>query len=263
MISRASPLVFQFTPLREGRRGRRRQQQRGADISIHAPPRGATHGCLPCEAREQISIHAPPRGATCAEIVGFVQRVFQFTPLREGRRRCTGLLASLCISIHAPPRGATKPSSRPADIERYFNSRPSARGDKLRWRMQQSMRYFNSRPSARGDGEGDDCAARQQISIHAPPRGATSCAIVAFSKYPFQFTPLREGRHHAQEWIKSTINFNSRPSARGDVIGNSGGWLHIEFQFTPLREGRPDYQVAGEGLDTFQFTPLREGRPKE
>ena len=36
-------LIFQFTPLREGR-----------------------HGCLPCEAREQnISIHAPPRGATC------------------------------------------------------------------------------------------------------------------------------------------------------------------------------------------------------
>ena len=200
MISRASPLVFQFTPLREGRRGRRRQQQRGADISIHAPPRGATHGCLPCEAREQISIHAPPRGATCAEIVGFVQRVFQFTPLREGRRRCTGLLASLCISIHAPPRGATKPSSRPADIERYFNSRPSARGD-LSMRMRRTRYSISIHAPPRGATScAGGCSSRCDISIHAPPRGATSSGIVA---------------------VGCTSNFNSRPSARGDRRSNA------------------------------------------
>ena len=87
-------LLFQFTPLREGRpaptqcAGQRhyfnsRPSARGDVagflpflhllISIHAPPRGATlrqprGGC-----RHRISIHAPPRGA------------FQFTPLREGR----------------------------------------------------------------------------------------------------------------------------------------------------------------------------------
>ena len=77
-------------------------------ISIHAPPRGATlitatsaHGkdfnSRP-SARgdpqsnerlkpEEISIHAPPRGATRAERRKAARDIFQFTPLREGRRR--------------------------------------------------------------------------------------------------------------------------------------------------------------------------------
>ena len=32
----------------------------------------------------------------------------------------------------------------------------------------------------------------------------------------FQFTPLREGRHINEDAEKSLIDFNSRPSARGD-----------------------------------------------
>ena len=34
------------------------------DISIHAPPRGATDEYEPGNKDEEISIHAPPRGAT-------------------------------------------------------------------------------------------------------------------------------------------------------------------------------------------------------
>ena len=163
---------------------------------------------------------------------------FQFTPLREGRL-CTAAIASARAN---------------------FNSRPSARGDRRCTSSRTQYSNFNSRPSARGDGEGDDCAARQQISIHAPPRGATSCAIVAFSKYPFQFTPLREGRLFEQ----------------GDCAGLR------QFQFTPLREGRrivwiqcflsanisihapPRGATPCTRMDKinykFQFTPLREGR---
>ena len=75
---------------------------------------------------------------------------FQFTPLREGRRDDGKQIAVVDISIHAPPRGATG----------------------RRRCTPQSPRYFNSRPSARGD----------MISLFG-----------AFVK-PFQFTPLREGR---------------------------------------------------------------------
>ena len=57
--------VFQFTPLREGRRGN-----------------GCQHG-----ADRRISIHAPPRGATAASCPSLWHHEFQFTPLREGRRR--------------------------------------------------------------------------------------------------------------------------------------------------------------------------------
>ena len=123
----------------------------GYDISIHAPPRGATcrrlrrSACfhfnsrpsargdrnggavisrrrnfnsrpsargdsktIPCQANNHISIHAPPRGATHPRILERFPRP---------------------ISIHAPPRGATRKEERKALNQKNFNSRPSARGD--------------------------------------------------------------------------------------------------------------------------------------
>ena len=145
-----------------------------------------------------ISIHAPPRGAT--------QYFFQLPPFARS------------ISIHAPPRGATRYHSGLHPQRADFNSRPSARGDLTTKHMAHRRKYFNSRPSARGDctctgacgastlfqftplregrhyllGNGVELA---NISIHAPPRGATS-------DISFILLSLR--------------NFNSRPSARGD-----------------------------------------------
>ena len=55
--------------------------------------------------------------------------LFQFPLLREGRR----LVGALCVSLH------------------YFNSRPSARGDRIHRGFFAAVPYFNSRPSARGD----------------------------------------------------------------------------------------------------------------
>ena len=122
-------------------------------ISIHAPPRGATE--VPYAARQTalISIHAPPRGATwCMACVGAIGISFQFTPLREGR--------------HAASVTETE--------EAYFNSRPSARGDAGQCRVLLPDSYFNSRPSARGDLVAPRYMQLDFISIHAPPRGATT-----------------------------------------------------------------------------------------
>ena len=146
-----------------------------------------------------ISIHAPPRGATRRRPTTTREDEFQFTPLREGRRAMRGDSGtSDDIAIHAPPRGATPTSSR-HKRRRHFNSRPSARGDGKPFRARPALADFNSRPSARGDQkllrilgietefqftplrEGRRelaTLARKilQISIHAPPRGATSSA---------------------------------------------------------------------------------------
>ena len=103
-------------------------------------------------------------------------------------------------------------------------------------------------------------------------------------KPPFQFTPLREGRPKAQQPVRLNRNFNSRPSARGDVAdGLNRAWgivfqftplregrrkspgtagKSFLFQFTPLREGRQRYEVTDAASGEFQFTPLREGRPR-
>ena len=188
--------IFQFTPLREGRRqttsGLRtaenfnsRPSARG-DLSMTKPARSSyfnsrpsargDHGRKARMAECAISIHAPSaRGdADKEENSGFFL-TFQFTPLREGRRRgCGQGDGCRCISIHAPPRGAT-------------------------------------------DG-GVACRNRRVISIHAPPRGATSISALLCACCIFQFTPLREGRlGEALQFLPEFVNFNSRPSARGDT----------------------------------------------
>ena len=89
-------MVFQFTPLREGRRDGRQQRRNCQVISIHAPPRGATSTGYKQVNRRCISIHAPPRGATGD---------FRYDDW------------SGAISIHAPPRGATDAIMRYMDGE--------------------------------------------------------------------------------------------------------------------------------------------------
>ena len=147
-------IIFQFTPLREGRPGglrvrlhrwnfNSRPSARGdacaqiprrlRTISIHAPPRGATrHGGVQGAKSEYFNSRPSARGDGLAKVDHLVASQFQFTPLREGRRTCEGRPpCRVPISIHAPPRGATK------HIKNFF--------------------------------------AYYLISIHAPPRGATRC----------------------------------------------------------------------------------------
>ena len=101
------------------------------------------------------------------------------------------------------------------------------------------------------------------ISIHAPPRGATYAdALMAFD-IEFQFTPLREGRRNSHCRCAGGSDFNSRPSARGDSPPTSPISSGKSFQFTPLREGRQRLHVESGIPHLFQFTPLREGRPTE
>ena len=89
------------------------------------------------------------------------QQARQFTPLREGRRPC-------------PHQHCSRSC--------YFNSRPSARGDKAQTSLYRSSTNFNSRPSARGDLSEYRVRRILIISIHAPPRGATG-RLMAWSDF--------------------------------------------------------------------------------
>ena len=189
----------------------------------------------------------------------YLPQVFQFTPLREGRP--AGI-----FDATRRPYFNSRPSARGDDglhtlFERLpdFNSRPSARGDIAALVAFRHVEDFNSRPSARGDREFVHGAARVGISIHAPPRGATSQKNAKKGFTRFQFTPLREGRR-APVWyhiIRSNISihapprgatgssvvsyyqvkhFNSRPSARGDVR-NTGFQCRKYFNSRPSARG--------------------------
>ena len=232
-----------------------------AGISIHAPPRGATlSGVLFCTA-PYFNSRPSARGdfyrqGADAQSAYFNSRpsargdshfppsttergVFQFTPLREGRQIPPQVCyESRIISIHAPPRGATTSAHLRANSKKNFNSRPSARGD------------VSSVPHD----------FFPVISIHAPPRGATFLLTDRLGAEKFQFTPLREGRQNHMAGLAKRADFNSRPSARGDISTTLRYCERTRFQFTPLREGRLRLPCDSIVHLVFQFTPLREGR---
>ena len=106
---------------------------------------------------------------------------------------------------------------RPRKVRTDFNSRPSARGDPYYNAQQTAMPISIHAPPRGATTITASSKSRRQISIHAPPRGATNHGKNAIFMRKFQFTPLREGRRlHPGKSRKTSL-----------------------FQFTPLREGRP------------------------
>ena len=146
-------MIFQFTPLREGRRGRG-----------HVPP-------APPDFNSRPSARGDAKRALYRRDGGY----FNSRPSARGDLRWNVNNAYVrTISIHAPPRGATTAVWTCPARPTYFNSRPSARGDAVRvMPSAQASIYFNSRPSARGDPRRNTGSMGRAISIHAPPRGAT------------------------------------------------------------------------------------------
>ena len=218
---RRSPLacksLFQFTPLREGRRRKSRNTRWHSYFNSRPSARGDDAHAPSLFVAENISIHAPPRGATCTRrrspppSVHFNSRpsargdawcsatsetvsLFQFTPLREGRLLCFYPSFYFVKFQFTPLREGRRFIVPTPSILTNFNSRPSARGDLILSVTANIKYYFNSRPSARGDMPGIFQVERSFISIHAPPRGATCNRLIDPAVIQFQFTPLREGR---------------------------------------------------------------------
>ena len=196
--------------------GRRPSSSDARFISIHAPPRGATQptptptppasyfnsrpsarGDKSVDAQKQafaISIHAPPRGATCCRFcTPSIPRNFNSRPSARGDVRRAKRPGARNISIHAPPRGATF-AAAVAALDNLFQFTPLREGRRREQAGTYRPCYFNSRPSARGDLKAVLKDATGQISIHAPPRGATITTPNSLDSGVFQFTPLREGR---------------------------------------------------------------------
>ena len=147
----ATSVIFQFTPLREGRLFPSRNRPR-LFISIHAPPRGAT---------------------TAIPYADAPRYIFQFTPLREGRQIVSAFSQSCLLFQFTPLREGRPLLSLPRFPPRYFNSRPSARGDESHKRQENDTPIsIHAPPRGATHGKGGD-ATRHAISIHAPPRGAT------------------------------------------------------------------------------------------
>ena len=209
-------MKFQFTPLREGRpffpRPRKvrtdfnsRPSARGDAlpnpfslsrlISIHAPPRGATRRGSKNISRQSYFNSRPSARGDSAFSLGFARRLFQFTPLREGRQSTSPIQSSLTFQF-TPLREGRRAAWERIKKHYNFNSRPSARGDAASMSATACSLLFQFTPLR--EGRLAPCPLKCGlilISIHAPPRGAT----------------WRRGCNPFLSW-----HFNSRPSARGD-----------------------------------------------
>ena len=208
---------FQFTPLREGRLSRYTFDNDLPDISIHAPPRGAT---MLSEQQHPLSWHFNSRPSARGDSGG---------GRADWRKHY--------FNSRPSARGDASPPDRWRSAS-YFNSRPSARGDAM-----MPFSYMNFAISIHAPPRGATLHEKRGklsglISIHAPPRGATMTRIGAGLWGQFQFTPLREGRRGASGKTAAGCYFNSRPSARGDCPRANCKIANRAFQFTPLREGR-------------------------
>ena len=301
-------LIFQFTPLREGRRRPPRIRFSPSGRFQFTPLReGRLDGVHIGAVHLVISIHAPPRGATIVTVLfSSVGWLFQFTPLREGRRparsssagrlsyfnsrpsaRGDFTMASVSylpsISIHAPPRGATARRRAPLPPTAHFNSRPSARGDCRRAACPSRRRQFQFTPLREGrlrlsaglrqfrifqftplrEGRLQRAGGEARagiISIHAPPRGATFYAglgrrlIIDFNSRPSARGDNRLGK---RGFFRAY--FNSRPSARGDsCAGLGGGLCHISIH-APPRGATPSADQLTSIISHFNSRPSARG----
>ena len=188
-----------------------------------------------------ISIPAPARGATINHYMVSVNHLFQFPPLREGRR----ILFLMMLFSRT-----------------YFNSRPCARGDQRAGDLHFRIIQFQFPPLREGRPAAYyDISLEDAISIPAPARGATSGAHEVIVQKIFQFPPLREGRPaRCRSWPARCQNFNSRPCARGDGLQAVRRYGGSNFNSRPCARGDAAHSLPNKLIAKFQFPPLREGR---
>ena len=276
--------LFQFTPLREGRRYRAWMGEEALEISIHAPPRGATIAwCNEIQqlhfnsrpsargdgirsrsrcAYRYISIHAPPRGATRVRTFVLVAgNISIHAPPRGATVPTKRQRYRKIISIHAPPRGATVRGAESCQTSAFqFTPLREGRLVALQGAVQRERISIHAPPRG-ATGEGMDSGDKASISIHAPPRGATSGGLLVYVGFCISIhAPPRGATRRSHPKRAAGGHFNSRPSARGDP----DGWRiarrnrRVISIHAPPR-GATTPALLSTGIQ-FQFTPLREGR---
>ena len=171
----ASTALFLLTPLREGRRSRRRTI-RNRNIFLLTPLR---------EGRQLVASQAREN----------VMR-FLLTPLREGRRSGSRPAQSPRYFYSRPCGRGDQAVRRCRATTANFYSRPCGRGDVCGGRDMERLTNFYSRPCGRGDvAESAQQRFPRLISTHAPAGGATLHIKSDYANIDtFLLTPLREGR---------------------------------------------------------------------
>ena len=198
----AEGILFQFTPLREGRPALRASDKRSKIFQFTSQREGRRSACCLDVLPACISIHAPARGATCC--------------FPACRKKGPYFNSRPCVRGDRPSFGCC-PSARD------FNSRPCVRGDPVRHRKKvRCWAHFNSRPYVRGDVSWSTSAPSRYGFQFTPLREGRLSAVLPRSRIDrFQFTPLREGRQMQHNAADRENKFQFTPLREGRRDANS------------------------------------------
>ena len=146
----------------------------------------------------------------------FTPSHFNSRPSARGDVRVLVAAIIGAISIHAPPRGATLVFCSSFAFC-PFQFTPLREGRPQKETSQRAV-IISIHAPPRGATRPRACrAVRRTISIHAPPRGATFLlSVVRPSSTISIHAPPRGATTHPRHDCRHVVNFNSRPSARGD-----------------------------------------------
>ena len=170
---RRKSTLFQFTPLREGRRITRHGYTAVFNFNSRPSARGDSPPADFFVGQKYFNSRPSARGDAPVPIRAAGCLLFQFTPLREGR-----LVPSFAVNCHkfqfTPLREGRRLQILSTRKMAYFNSRPSARGDGMLRTIFASTSAFQFTPLREGRPASKSYVrCCDNISIHAPPRGAT------------------------------------------------------------------------------------------
>ena len=187
-------------------------------VSIHAPARGATVIWVAIFAVLEVSIHAPARGATLSALRASPDDTGFNSRSREGSDR--------------HPREHTP-------IPSGFNSR-SREGSDLRGLSPPLLvSCFNSRSREGSDLESDKYFDTQEVSIHAPARGATVVTCYRWMLLLCFNSRSREGSDGIEIQRLMEIDVSIHAPARGATGTILFDRRPSMFQFTLPRGERP------------------------
>ncbi len=278
-------LLCGFNPRpREGGDGYREHRRGAVCVSIHAPARGATVTQKSLKALERFQ-STPPRGGRPPSVgqPAYFSAVSIHAPARGATLSGGRAAKAYCVSIHAPARGATSTTVRRVEEDEGFNPRPREGGDEASSEMHSMSHSFNPRPREGGDQvclpwcsspvlfqstpprggrpePGVCCSPWEDVSIHAPARGATRPGRLLNLGTRFQSTPPRGGRRSTCRGRLSPPCFNPRPREGGDLTETCMFAAKLVSIHAPARGATPHTKFTS-ARKAFQSTPPRGGRP--
>ena len=168
----------------------------------------------------------------------------------------------VAISIHAPPRGATDLVARGLMNPDGFQFTPLREGRRDMPPFAAVPEVFQFTPLREGRRPHKVHIRRFPISIHAPPRGATALQDTYISIDAISIhAPPRGATIMQSVNIYPMIDFNSRPSARGDpAFIFLGGRMNISIHAPP--RGATGCDRAGHCRAHFNSRPSARGDGK-